>query len=259
MKIELLEKLFEDNQFKFFKDGTYNLNIFGVRRTNSNPGLFDDIICLAFYSESGWTTFATSATTDPGAPVLGFEKMGSVNGTAMLPSSNIIKKQYRFIKGTHKGQYPALNQATEFSLVRDNNKDGKLLTPEQILKLIEDEKTTTGYFGINIHRATSKGISKVVGNWSWGCQVINSSYDWEKFWSIIERSSEIYGNKFTYTLFDEYYVKEKLNLDIEELYRLMNSSPYDSVFEGDPNNLLDVVEEIDKNVNKLIDKMKGNI
>jgi len=228
MKKDILRKLFGDFGFPFFTVGEYNINLFGVRRGTSDPNKFDDIICVATETENGWFTWAMPATTDPGSPVLGKSGMGNKNGTAMLPASTLLKKSYKFKIGKHKNKYPALNQATAFTLVRDNDKDGKLLNPQMISKAVADGNIYTGYFGINIHHASSKGISPSVENWSWGCQVVQSIFDWEKLWSLIKRSKLTFGSTFSYTLFNEQDIVRSLGCNLDSFFSEMNSSPFES-------------------------------
>ena len=67
---------------------------------------------------------------------------------------------------------------------------------------LDESKTDTGLFGINIHRATGRagGKSTRVDKWSAGCQVIASNEDWEEFIFACYKAEAIWGNKFTYTL-----------------------------------------------------------
>ncbi len=67
---------------------------------------------------------------------------------------------------------------------------------------LDDDNTQTGYFGINIHRATAREGKKStqVDKWSAGCQVIASNDDWNDFIFACYKAREIWGNKFTYTL-----------------------------------------------------------
>jgi hypothetical protein len=64
------------------------------------------------------------------------------------------------------------------------------------------ETIQTGLFGINIHRASKWGVSKLIDRWSAGCQVIASNEDFDDFMVIVEKSSKIWGNSFTYTLIE---------------------------------------------------------
>lgn len=214
----LVRKLFAKHGFNFFENGTLNLNFFGVRSTKRTDA-FDDAICLVFKDDNGWVTKAFPATTDAGAAVLG-QKSDNPAGTAILPSSTVSGRQYKFRLGAHKGQYPALNQAEDFIIVRDGNKDGKLLTRSEIATLLKNNKFFKGLFGINTHHANDKMLSQKVGDWSHGCQVIQSISDWGVFWAIISRSAIKYGPLVTYTLFDE---EDLDGMDVASFIKVMNS------------------------------------
>ena len=69
---------------------------------------------------------------------------------------------------------------------------------------LDESKTDTGIFGINIHRATGKkgGKSTRVDKWSAGCQVIADNDDWHEFLDICQAAREIHGNSFSYTLLE---------------------------------------------------------
>jgi hypothetical protein len=58
-------------------------------------------------------------------------------------------------------------------------------------------------FGINIHRASSTQTLEEIGKNSAGCQVIQSPENYKLFIQLCEQSSEIFGNKFTYTLINQ--------------------------------------------------------
>ena len=58
-----------------------------------------------------------------------------------------------------------------------------------------------GIFGINIHKAGDN--STLVDGWSYGCQVLAKSIDFNALMRLVERSASIYGNSFTYTLINE--------------------------------------------------------
>ena len=95
------------------------------------------------------------------------------------------------------GQQP--NTAVAGSAVtvyRDNNRDDNYD--------LDESNTTTGLFGINIHRATARkgGTSTRVDKWSAGCQVIASNDDFHEFMDICQSAREIHGNSFSYTLIE---------------------------------------------------------
>ena len=100
---------------------------------------------------------------------------------------NVLKPgQYR---GSHKlrlhaGKYLALGQKKDVTVYRDNNRDGNYD--------LDESKTDTGLFGINIHRATGRagGKSTRVDKWSAGCQVIARNSDFKEFMDICRKARE---------------------------------------------------------------------
>jgi len=166
----------------------YRLNIVGVRVSNPIPDSFDDSINV-FYKDAGgnWQFNSFVGTTDPGAKYL---------NTPINPNGTAIVKPGQYINshkiGLHRGEYTALVQQGKLTVIRDTNKDSTLD--------FNSGKEETGYFGINIHRATDNGISKTVGGWSAGCQVFASSSDFARFIDLCKQHSAKYGNNFSYTL-----------------------------------------------------------
>jgi hypothetical protein len=62
------------------------------------------------------------------------------------------------------------------------------------------DKTETGVFGINIHKA---GVDSArVDDWSHGCQVFKRVADFNEFMALAKKAATIHGNRFTYTLLE---------------------------------------------------------
>lgn len=193
MKYYDIQALYLSKRYKFFTSGVYNLNIFGIRSKDRTADLFNDIIGAAYTDEFNQKQLLTfKATTDPGAYWLG-SRMGNFQGTGIL-----IPGQYfsAFKLGIHKGKYPALTQSekAKFKVWRDSDQDGKLDLNGKIYDDIS---------GLNLHTTSFINNIKNVGAYSAGCQVIQNDKDFLVFMAIINRSAEIYGDYFTYTLFDE--------------------------------------------------------
>ena len=190
-----LVKTIEDScskwNYNFFTRGNYNLNIIGIRNANRNSNIFDDYICLLYKVDSNWITKIYPATTNPGKTYL--NKPMASNGCAIL-----VPYQYSrcYTIGLHKNSYTALVQTKgKVAVYRDNNKDNLLDYDPRTIE--------SGYFGINIHRSSSTGTSKIVDNWSAGCQVFANINDFNEFIKLCKVSADRFGSKFTYTLFDE--------------------------------------------------------
>ena len=101
----------------------------------------------------------------------------------------------------HAGKYLALGQKENVTVYRDNNRDANYD--------LDESKTDTGLFGINIHRASKYEGRKStqVNKWSAGCQVIAANDDWHEFLDICQAAREIHGNSFSYTLIESKNIK----------------------------------------------------
>lgn len=180
--------------YKWFESGNYNLNIVGVRNSETDgvvTNKFDDCLTLSYNIDGEEHFHCFQATTDPGTH---WEKnILNSKGVAIL-----VPGQYR---GSHKirkhrGQYDALCQQKTLPVYRDNNKDG-------VYDMLE-ENIDEGIFGINIHRATKWAgkTSTQIDKWSAGCQVIAANDDFRLFMEIANKGKDLWGNAFTYTLIE---------------------------------------------------------
>ena len=191
---EQIENAMAKKGYRYFKSGDLNLNIVGVRNSetkNRVTNAFDDCITLSYKLDSEWKFHCFKCTTDPGTHWV--ENLLNPNGVAILKPG-----QYRSSHkiGLHQGKYEALRQQKPLEVYRDNNQDG-------IYDCLEED-IDKGIFGINIHRATAKtgGKSTRVDKWSAGCQVISSNDDFAVFMKICNQSKDLWGNSFTYTLIE---------------------------------------------------------
>ena len=172
-----------------FTDGTYNLNIVGVRTPATAVNKFDDELHLVFKDHRNrWVDISFGCTTDPGLYWLQHPMRRA--GTAVLKQG-----QYRgaYKIGQHRGRYTALIQHRPVTVYRDRNCDDVID--------MDPNTEVEGIYGINIHHAGHD--SHRVDKWSAGCTVIGNLDDWNIFLSIVRRSAEMYGDRFTYTLIDK--------------------------------------------------------
>ena len=192
---ESIQKVMESKGYKYFEGDNYDVNIIGVRNSDTDGKVtnkFDDTMTISYKCEEGvWHYSEFNCTTDPGSHWV--KNILNKKGVAILKPG-----QYR---GSHKlrlhqGKYMALGQKKDVTVYRDNDRDNNYD--------LNESKTDTGIFGINIHRATAKtgGKSTRVDKWSAGCQVISSNNDWYKFLDICQRARDIHGNSFSYTLLE---------------------------------------------------------
>jgi len=193
-----IKNIFDKKGYVFFdEDKPYNVNIIGVRAENRVANKFDDCLLIVYRNNKGdFLVDSFEATTDPGWTYLkNASKVYGGRGTAILVPGQYIGAYKLDIHGGKNGYLALCQRGASVSIYRDSNKD---------LLLDFDEKTlTSGYFGINIHRAKRTDETYSVAGYSAGCQVIRKYSDWKRFMSIIDKSSNIYGNSFTYTLIKE--------------------------------------------------------
>ena len=169
----------------------YKLNIVGLRSPSKIPNYFDDFIFTFFKNNNNqWVGYESPATTDTGTFWL--KNPMSSKGSALLKEG-----QYKDVYAIdlHNGKYKAVTQRLGDVIVyRDHNRNATLD--------FNNGREEKGRFGINIHRADSTGLSKTIDKNSAGCQVFANSEDFDKFMQFAEKSKNLYGNKFTYTLID---------------------------------------------------------
>ena len=179
--------------YKYFKTGVLNVNIIGIRNSDTNGKVtnkFDDTMTISYIdNDMNWQYFEYNCTTDPGDDHVDNPMMEK--GTAILKPGQYPKSHKIRL---HAGKYTALGQQNNVKVYRDANKD-------DVYDYNEDT-VDEGIFGINIHRATalSGKTSTYVDRWSAGCQVIASNEDWHEFLNICQEARSEWSNNFTYTL-----------------------------------------------------------
>lgn len=181
-----VKKLFKTKGFAFF-EGEMNLNIFAKRKV-VGTNLFDDEFYMV-YQEGGKNIVRKWAcTTDAGKTYM--LKPMNKNGTAIINEG-----QYRgaYTFGLHQGKYECLRQLKPVSYSRDNNKD----TKHDIGGKVFEEVGFT-----NIHHAGAD--SGQVDSWSAGCVVLKRIKDFDEMMSIAKKSAKTYGDKFTFTMINDF-------------------------------------------------------
>ena len=191
---EQIKNTVEGFGYKYFTGEEYDVNIIGIRNSETKDKVtnkFDDTITISYKVDGEWQYHEFDCTTDPGTHWV--SNVMNSKGVAILKPG-----QYR---GSHKlrlhsGKYLALGQKKPLTVYRDDNRDANYD--------LDESKTDTGLFGINIHRATKyEGkTSTYIDKWSAGCQVIASNDDWHEFLGICKKAKDIWGNNFTYTLLE---------------------------------------------------------
>jgi len=194
MKIDYqqLKRVMEAKAYRFFDQGIYNLNLFGIRNTSDEVDVFNDWLGLAFRDE--WANprlLLFRGTTKPGLHYLK-HRLLHLEGTAIL-----IPGQYRGVwkLGQHQG-YQALQQrkSKAFRVWRDPDLDAKFDYSGLVYHDVQ---------GLNLHTTSFRNRVERVNRYSAGCQVIQNPHDFEIFILIVKRSLEYYPNSFSYTLLEQ--------------------------------------------------------
>ena len=190
---EEIKCVVESKGYKWFESGNYNLNIVGVRNSETHGKVtnkFDDCITVSYNIDGEEKFHCFAATTDPGSH---WERnLLNKDGVAIL-----VPNQYRSSHEIrkHQGKYEALCQKKPVKVYRDNNKDSKY-------DMLE-ENIHEGIFGINIHKAGSRiNGSTQIDKWSAGCQVFSKESDFNQLMELAYKAKNLYGNSFTYTLIE---------------------------------------------------------
>ena len=177
LAVQLNYEVFEDDS------KPYNLNIVGWRGKHELDG-FSDTLAVYYKYENAWRTYQWPITTRPGK--FYYNNPINASGTAiMVPGQYKRCYAIRDFKG-----YECLKQIKPIRVYRDADLDSES---------DEDSRTIQqGVYGIHIHRAGAD--SKIVHNWSAGCQVFKRRKDFEVFMWLCRKAAEEWGNSFTYTL-----------------------------------------------------------
>ena len=202
-KIEQIKKAVKTKGYVWFEDSKnkgYDVNIVGIRNSetkNKVTNRFDDKITISYKCDGEWQFHCFDCTTDPGTHWV--EQVMNKKGVAILKPGQYRRSHKLRL---HAGKYLALGQQNNVTVYRDDNRDDNYD--------LDESKTDTGLFGINIHRATGRAGKKSsqIDKWSAGCQVIADNDDWHCFLDICQQAREIWGNNFTYTLIESTDIDE---------------------------------------------------
>lgn len=199
-----ITEVIEEKGYRFFTKGYYNLNLIGVRSSESKSDAFDDLYHLIFRAEDNhFKHYVFPFTSDPGKHWL-LNPLNS-GGTAIVVPNQYLGVYKLGIHGRTwaSGGYPALEQVKEMEYVRDNNKDSIL-----DFDLYRDPAKRKKYafwanLKSNTHRASKWKKVLNVGKYSAACQVIQDPNHFERtLIPILKKSIGIWGNSFSYTLLE---------------------------------------------------------
>lgn len=196
---EQIKDTVEGFGYKYFTGEDYDVNIIGIRNSdtkNKVTNRFDDTMTISYKIDGEWQYHEFDCTTDPGTHWV--ENVMNDKGVAILKPGQYRRSHKLRL---HLGKYLALGQKENVTVYRDNNLDTNYD--------LDESKTDTGVFGINIHRASKYEGKKStqINKWSAGCQVIAANDDWHEFLDICQAAREVYGNSFSYTLIESKNIK----------------------------------------------------
>lgn len=194
-----------DLGFRIFTRGAFNLNLIGVR-TAGGVNEFNDWMTCSYKDETEkWISKRWKATTDPGKYWLKFPSR--VEGCAIL-CPGIHQSIWKL--GLHRKSYEALVQRVSgrpVRVFRDANLD-------DVLDIFVGQKTMTGFYGINCHRASSRkdgkpgsdeSGSQIVDRYSAGCQVLSDADDFSELINLCHKQVKAgHGETFSYTLLEDW-------------------------------------------------------
>ena len=192
MTISDIKKVYLKKGYELFEDDSkpFNLNLIGIRSADTTPNKFNDTILACWKYDGKWSMIQFKATTEAGLYYL--NNPLNNKGTAILKEG---RHPQIWSIGLHQGKYKALKQAKPCKVVRDFDRDSEHDFNSGVEEL--------GIFGINLHRASASGESVLVDRWSAGCQVMANAHEFDLLMDIAEKSSETWGNSFTYVLLNE--------------------------------------------------------
>lgn len=179
--------------YPFHEKGDFNVNFFGVRQHDADSsvaGQWDDVLGVMYrHPKKGWLHMLYEASVDAGS----YYCQNPLNkyGTA-----NMKEGYYRglYARGLHNKRFEALRQVSNVTVYRDNNRDN----------VIDLDPSTTqhGMFFTNVHCSFE---SRQNYKSSAGCQVTKARYSDDEYWQFLwhfDESAKIWGNKFSYALFN---------------------------------------------------------
>lgn len=196
INIQKLKEVIAKKNYKWF-DG--KPNIIGIRTTLSVPDVFNDVLCVVYTENGVEKLFTAIFTTEPGVAYQ--KKLLNPKGCwVMMPAQMIdaYSLGYHQSKEDHK----CLRSTGKIYGLRDADLNGIAGDDKNAISQWVDGTTV----GANIHGANKIGITKSIGPWSAGCQVIN---DWKKKEELIailenfEKANKSLWKKITEWIFGE--------------------------------------------------------
>ena len=184
----------KDLGYAIFTDKNYDLNLIACRSPSRVANEFDDVFHVVYRVGDRYFQESYPCTTDAGLYWL--HNPSRVEGTAIL-----VPNQYRNVwrldyHGGNKNHLALCQRNGPVQVYRDSNRDEILdMDPDTIMQ---------GWFGINIHRASSKHTAERVERYSAGCIVIQERDDFDRLIALAKRQRDQLGyHNFSLTLLED--------------------------------------------------------
>ena len=119
--LKQIESTLKEKGYKWFENGDYNLNIVGVRNSETKGKVtnkFDDCITLSYKVDGEWQFHCYECTTDPGTHWVE-HPMLEIGVAILKPGQYRSSHKLRL----HGGKYLALGQQKNVTVYRDSNRD----------------------------------------------------------------------------------------------------------------------------------------
>lgn len=179
---ELLDKVKSLPSFKGIPSDYWLL---AVRSEEDTFNIFDDKVYL-FKGEE--FILVTSCTTNPGGPALlgGYKKYNKL-GAAIVKSNEWYYGVYKY--GLHNSKMPALRQQKSMLYYRDGNNDKKV---DEVGQITEAVYYTNFHFNsYKVFDRIKNTLSKIIGEWSYGCIVCNEKDKYEEIINKTKKQSSV--------------------------------------------------------------------
>lgn len=212
----------------FVDNREFALNLIGVRAKSRRAGKYDDYIIGLRLEDNDWIVYQWPATVD--ASVSYLKRPINKAGTAGLVAGQYLDT---WKIDSHNGWVRTLCQRSgPVRVYRDNDRDTTYDYSES--------KIQKGYFGINFHPDRNEPSGKSGRNWrsSAGCQVFRYREDHRVFMELVDQHNNLYGNLFSYTLFEEKDIypmptgdKKSVNPPKEDPPAIVEEDPEEETFD----------------------------
>tara|TARA_R100000152_G_C6772603_1_gene199581 strand:+ start:1252 stop:1860 length:609 start_codon:yes stop_codon:yes gene_type:complete len=189
----ILQKCLSLN-YKIFLNKNYDLNLIACRSPSRESGKFDDLFHVIYRMGDRYVQETYSCTTDAG--LYWMHNPSRVEGTAILVPGqyrNAYKLDYH---GGNKSHLALCQRGNTVQVYRDSNRDNILdHDPDSIQE---------GWFGINIHRASTSHVAENVHKYSAGCIVIQEIDDFNRLIALAKKQIDTLGyESFSLTLLED--------------------------------------------------------